>query len=131
MRDLAHSSVERIILPDASILTHYMLRKFTEVIKGLVVYPDRMRANLEQLQGLVMSEHLMLALVEKGMSKDEAYQLIQGIAMKARETGADFRALIAADPTVTKHLTAEELAACFDYQAHLKHLEHIFHRLDL
>jgi len=130
-RDLAHSCVERIILPDASILTDYMLRKFTEVIKGLVVYPDRMRANLERLKGLVMSEHIMLALVEKGMDKDEAYSLVQSIAMKAWESDGNFREMIAEDPTVKKHLTPSDLAARFDYQQHLKQIEQVFQRLNL
>ena len=130
-RDLAHSSVERLLLPDASILIDYMLRKFTDVVQGLVVYPDHMRANLERLKGLVMSEHVMLALVEKGMDKDEAYRTVQAIAMKAFESGGDFRAMIADEPAVTQRLTDHELAACFDYQSHLTHIEQVFQRLHI
>jgi adenylosuccinate lyase len=130
-RDLTNSSVERITLPDSSTLIDYMLRKFTDVVKGMVVYPDHMRANLEKMKGLVMSEHVMLALVDKGMPKDEAYRTVQAVAMKAFESGGDFRELAAADPTITSHLTEAELSACFDYDKHLKRVQAAYERVGI
>ena len=128
-RDLTNSSVERIILPDSSVLIDYMLRKFTEVVTGMVVYAENMRENLDQLQGLVCSEHVMLALVDSGMGKEEAYRTVQSVAMQAFETGGDFRAMIAEDPAVKERLSAETLAACLDYSRHLKGIERVYERL--
>ena len=138
-RDLTNSSVERIILPDSSILVDYMLRKFTDVVAGMVVYPDHMRANLERPKGLVMSEHVMLALVDKGMGKDEAYRTVQAVAMKAFESGDDpstplragFRELVGAEPAIADRLSKEELAGCFDYEKHLKRVEVAYQRLGI
>ena len=130
-RDLTNSSVERIILPDSSVLTDYMLRKFTDVVRGLVVYPNHMRANLDRLKGLIMSEHIMLALVDKGMGKDEAYRTVQAVAMKAFESDGDFRHMVAEEPTIKQHLTPSDLAACFDYDSHLKRVEQVYQRLDI
>ena len=130
-RDLTTSSVERIVLPDSSTLMDYMLRKFTGVVTGMVVYPERMRQNLERTRGLVMSEHVMLALVDKGMDKDEAYRLVQGVAMRAWDEGGDFRQMIAKEPAVAERLTPDELAACFDYERHLKRVEVAYQRLGL
>ena len=130
-RDLTNSSVERIVLPDSSVLVDYMLRKFTEVVKGMVVYPEHMRANLEKMKGLVMSEHVMLALVDKGMGKDEAYRTVQAVAMKAFEAGGDFRELVAEEPAIAGKLSKEELGECFDYDAHLKRVEAAYERVGL
>lgn len=130
-RDLTNSSVERIILPDSSTLVDYLLRKFTDVVRDMVVYPDRMRANLDRLKGLVMSEHVMLALVDKGMGKDEAYRLVQRAAMQAFEAEADFRALLLQDPAIAQRLSAEELDACFNVEQHLKRVEVAYQRLQL
>jgi len=130
-RDLTNSSVERIILPDSSVLIDYMLRKFTDVVKGMVVYPDQMRANLERLKGLVMSEHVMLALVDKGMAKDQAYRTVQAVAMKAFESGGDFRQMVSEEPEVNERLSEEELAACFDYDKHLKRIEAAYERVEI
>jgi len=130
-RDLTNSSAERIILPDSSILIDYMLRKFTDVVKGMVVYADRMRANLEHMKGLVMSEHVMLALVDKGMGKDEAYRTVQQIAMTAFETGGDFQQMVAREPAINEHLNPEELASCFDYDTHLNRIERVYQRLEI
>ena len=129
-RDICHSSVERVILPDANLLVDYMLRKFTEVMSRLTVFPETMKANLEKLRGIVCSEQVMLALVRRGMEKDEAYRLVQGHAMKAWE-GADFHGLLKADSRVSGKLSADELAACFDYQHHLRHLERVFARVGI
>lgn len=128
-RDLSNSSVERMILPDSSMLIDYMLRKFTDVVAGMVVYPENMRDNLDQLQGLVCSEHVMLALVDAGMPKDEAYRTVQAVAMEAFESGGDFRAMIAEAPAVKERLTAEQLAECFDYDRHLKGIARVYERL--
>jgi len=130
-RDLSNSAVERLILPDCNILLDYMLRRFTEVMRGLVVYPENMAANLERLRGLVYAQQVMLALVEKGMDKDEAYQLVQGHAMAAWEEGKDFRALLAADPRLTALLAPADLEAAFDLQHHLRHLDRVFARLGI
>jgi adenylosuccinate lyase len=130
-RDLTSSSVERLILPDSSILIDYMLRKLTDVVKGMVVYAEHMRANLDRLKGLVMSEHVMLALVDKGMDKDEAYRTVQAVAMRAFETDGDFRALIAEEPAVKERLKREEIAACFDYEEHLRRVEEAYRRVGI
>jgi len=130
-RDLCHSSVERILLPDANLLLDYMLRKFTDIVRNLRVYPERMRANLDRLRGLVCSEQVMLALVRKGKDKDEAYRLVQARAMEAWEREADFRELVAADPEISAALSAKELAAVFDYERHLRHVDTILKRLGI
>jgi adenylosuccinate lyase len=130
-RDLTNSSVERIILPDSSLLVDYMLRKFTDVVVGMVVYPENMRANLEKLRGLVMSEHVMLALVDKGMGRDEAYRTVQAVAMKAFESGGDFRQMVGEEPAIVKLLGKQELAECFDYEKHLKRVERVYERMGL
>lgn len=130
-RDLTNSSVERLILPDSSILIDYMLRKLTDVVEGMAVYPDRMRANLDRLKGLVMSEHVMLALVDKGMGKDEAYRTVQAVAMRAFESGGDFREMITQEPAVKERLTEEEIGACFDCEGHLKRVEEAYRRVGL
>ena len=130
-RDLTNSSVERIILPDSSVLIDYMLRKFTDVVKGMVVHADRMKANLEMLKGLICSEHVMLALVDKGMEKDAAYRVVQSVAMQAWEAGGDFRKMIADDDEVKSRLSPDDLAACFDYEKHLKRVETVYQRLNL
>jgi len=128
-RDLTNSSAERIVLPDSSLLVDYMLRKFTDVVKGMVVYPEHMRANLEKMKGLVMSEHVMLALVDKGMGKDEAYRTVQAVAMKAFEEGDDFRELVAQEPSISGMLSKDELEECFDYERHLKRVEAAYKRV--
>jgi adenylosuccinate lyase len=130
-RDLTNSSVERIILPDSSLLVDYMLRKFTDVVAGMIVYPENMRANLEKLRGLVMSEHVMLALVDKGMGRDEAYRTVQAVAMKAFESGGDFRQMVGEEPAIAKLLGKQELAECFDYEKHLKRIERVYERMGL
>jgi len=130
-RDICHSSVERIILPDASILTDYMLRKFADVMRKMAVYPERMRENLGRTKGLIASEQVMLTLVRKGMEKEEAYRLVQSAAMRAWQESADFHDLLKGDAEVGKRLSEKELAACFDIQRHLRHLEIIYARLGI
>jgi adenylosuccinate lyase len=110
-RDISHSSAERVILPDASIALHYMLVKFTGLVEGLVVDGERMRSNLAATRGLVFSQSVLLALVEKGMSRDRAYRLVQAHAMTAWESDEQLQDLLAADPEVT--LDDDQLSACF------------------
>jgi adenylosuccinate lyase len=130
-RDLTNSAVERLILPDANVLLDYMLRKFTDVVRGLVVYPERMRENMARLQGVVASQQVMLALVGKGMDKDEAYRLAQTHALAALEQGRPYREALAGDAEVTRRLSSAELDACFDAQYHLRRLEEVFRRLGI
>jgi len=130
-RDLTNSAAERIILPDSSTLIDYILRKFTDVVKGMQVYPQRMKENMGRTGALAFSEAVMLALVRKGLSRDQAYATVQRHAMKAWEQGADFRESLASDPEVNALLSGEELAACFDLKHHLRHVDHIFERMGI
>jgi adenylosuccinate lyase len=125
-RDISHSSVERVVLPDSSQLAHYVLRRLTRLLGGLVVFPDRMRSNLEATHGVVFSQPVLLALVDSGMTRDEAYRIVQRNAMRAWDDGTDFRSLLEADPDVNEAI----LDAAFDLSRSLRHLDHIFDRLD-
>jgi len=127
-RDISHSSAERVVLPDASIAVHYMLVKFNGLVEGLVVRTDRMLANVEATRGLVFSQAVLLALVEKGMTRDQAYRKVQGHAMKAWDTGERLEALLAADPEVT--LDDNELAACFSLDRVRDSARIVFDRLE-
>lgn len=129
-RDLANSSVERVILPDTCILIDWMLRKFANIVGTLNIYPENMKRNLEKMGGLVASEQVMLALIEKGLSRDEAYKVAQRNAAKAWE-GADFQQSVAEDPIVKEKLTQEEVEKAFDIRYHLKHVDETFKRLGL
>ena len=130
-RDLTHSSVERVILPDSAILLDYMLFKFKAVMEELVVNEDNMKLNLEKTLGLTFSQRLMLALVEKGLRREEAYELAQRNAMTAWEEKKDYRKLIAADQEIKEYLSEEELDQIFDWQAYLKNIDQIFKRTGL
>jgi len=130
-RDISHSSTERVILPDACLVLDYALSIFTGIIKGLNVYPDNMRRNLEITQGLVFSQRVLLALVEKGLKREQAYELVQRNAMKAWKERVPFLGLLKADRDVTARLEPKELEALFDYNFYLKHIDEIFTRLDL
>lgn len=130
-RDISHSSNERIILADSCLALDYMLDIFTGVMKGLQVYPDNMKRNLEITQGLVFSQHVMLALVGKGLSRQQAYALTQRNALKAWKTRTPFLKLLKQDKDVMKHLTGRELAEIFDYSRFLKHVDTVFQRLGL
>jgi adenylosuccinate lyase len=129
-RDLANSSVERVIFPDTTTLVHYQLRTFTGIVRGMQVYPENMAANLERMRGLVFSQQVMLALVEKGVSREEAYRLSQQLAMETWQ-GADFRQAARAHPELARYLASDELERCFDVEYHLKHLEHTFEQLGI
>ncbi len=126
-RDITHSSVERVIIPDATTLVEYMARTLAEVLEGLRVYPERMRENLYRSGGLVFSHRVLLALVRKGLSRDEAYRIVQAAAMQAWEGAGSFRDLVRA----SGHLSDEELEACFDPGPALRHVDAIFARVGL
>ncbi|HTE55680.1 MAG TPA: adenylosuccinate lyase [Kofleriaceae bacterium] len=128
-RDISHSSVERVILPDSTILVDYMLARATQLVRGLVVHADRMAENLARSGGLVFSEAVMLALVRSGLGRQRAYELVQRAALAALGGGGDFRQLLAADPDVRSHLAPDELAAAFDLHHHLRHVDAIFRRV--
>jgi adenylosuccinate lyase len=126
-RDISHSSVERVVVPDATSALEYMTRKLAGVIEGLRVYPEQMRANMERTGGLVFSHRVLLALLDKGLARDEAYKIVQTAAMQAWDGGGNFRELIRASGA----LTDAELAACFDPAPALRHVDEIFVRAGL
>ena len=130
-RDLTHSSVERIILPDSSILLHYMLHQFIMVLDELVVNKERMDENLDKTHGLVFSQRVMLALVEKGLTREEAYELAQRNALKAWDSRQSYRELLQEDAEILAHLTEEDLERIFDYKLFLKELDYIYEKLGL
>lgn len=130
-RDLTHSSVERIIIPDSCILIDYMLKKFIAVMKDLIVYPENMKRNLEKTRGLVFSETVLLELAKKGLSREEAYRLVQRNAMRAWEEETDFKGLLLQDEEVGKHLNKDEIECCFDLKHNLRNVEKIFKRLGI
>ncbi len=130
-RDISHSSVERVVLPDASILLDYMLDLFAFIIRGLQVYPERMRENLEASYGLPFSQRVLLALIEKGMNRQEAYKIVQSNAMRAWEQRTTYLELLAEDPAVTSRLSRSELESLFDYNFYLQHVDASFRRLGL
>ena len=131
-RDISHSSVERVILPDSCILTHFMLKEITGLVKNLLVYPENMKRNMNVYGGVIFSQRVLLTLVEKGMNREEAYRVVQECAMNAwNKTDGDFRKLIARDETVTKTLSSEEIDACFDPNHHLKNLDEVYQRLGI
>lgn len=128
-RDITHSSVERVIIPDSTILLDYILQKFNYIINGLVVYPERMLENLDKTKGLVNSQRVLLALVEKGLLREEAYRLVQKNAMEAIESGKSFFEVLESDNEVSKYLNPKELSELNDYKYFLRHTEVIFNRL--
>jgi adenylosuccinate lyase len=128
-RDISHSSVERVIGPDATVALDFALARLGGLIDKLVVHPQHMRKNLDRLGGLIHSQRVMLALTQKGVAREDAYRLVQRNAMKAWSGEGDFGALLAADPEVRKHLSKTELAESFDVDAHLRHVDTIFRRV--
>ena len=128
-RDISHSSVERVIAPDATIVLDFMLGRFTGLMDKLVVYPDRMLANLNMTHGVIFSQMVLLSLVEKGTTREDAYAIVQENAMKSWQEGIEFRSLLGQDERVQKHLSAAELDAIFDVNHFLKHLDFIFQRV--
>ncbi|MDP4163184.1 MAG: adenylosuccinate lyase [Bacillota bacterium] len=130
-RDISHSSAERIILPDATIALNYMLNRFGNIVKNLTVFPENMKRNMDRTYGLIYSQRVLLALIDKGFSREEAYDTVQPKTMEAWEKQVQFRSLLDADETITSQLSKEELDACFDYNYHLQHVDTIFTRLSL
>jgi adenylosuccinate lyase len=129
-RDISHSSAERIVIPDAFLAVDYMLDRFAWIVEGLVVYPERMRRNLDASHGLFFSHRLLLALVESGLPRADAYRLVQREAMRAWDEERDFRSLVAADPEIASRLGEDELEAVFDLHATVRHVDAVFGRLD-
>ncbi|RID82291.1 adenylosuccinate lyase [Peribacillus asahii] len=130
-RDISHSSAERVILPDATIALNYMLNRFSNIVKNLTVYPENMKRNMDRTLGLIFSQRVLLALIDKGLVREEAYDTVQPKAMQAWELQVPFRSLIEKDDKITSLLTKEELDDCFDPTYHLKNVDVIFDRLGL
>ena len=130
-RDISHSSVERVFLPDATIALDHMLRKFSNIIDKLLVYPDAMIANMNKTGGLIFSQNLLIALVTKGVLREDAYKWVQRNAMARWLEGADFKTNVEADPDIKKYLTDEEVEHCFDPKPMLRHVDEIFARFGL
>jgi adenylosuccinate lyase len=132
-RDISHSSVERIIMPDSCILIDYMLARFTKLVAGLVVYPENMLRNMNRYGGVIFSQAVMLKMVEKGMSREEAYRLVQSNAMKAwnNNNGGDFRGNLLSDSEVTGVLEKSEIEECFDSKHYLRNVNQVFERLGI
>jgi adenylosuccinate lyase len=130
-RDISHSSVERVILPDGTILLDYLLVKFRDIVQGMRVYPEQMQRNLNATHGVIFSQQVLLALSKAGATREAAYAMVQRNAMRAWETGEAFRALLLADTDVRKILSTAEIESCFDLEYHLRHVDAIFRRVGL
>src|SRR5204863_2927714 len=128
-RDISHSSAERVVVPDAFLALDYMLDRFVWIVDGLVVHPERMRRNLEASHYLFFSHRLLLALVDSGLARDDAYRLVQRHAMRAWEEERDFRSLVRDDPEIADRLDDTSLAAVFDLDATVRHVDVVFERL--
>ena len=128
-RDISHSSAERVVLPDSSIATDYMLDKMASLIDGLIVYPERMLENLQATRGLIFSGQLLLALTNAGIARETAYDWVQRNAMKAWDQGGDFQSLVSADKDITAKLSAEQIAKVFSLDAYLRNVDAIFARV--
>lgn len=130
-RDISHSSAERIILPDSTILLDYILNRFGSIVKNLTVFPENMKRNMDRTLGLIYSQRVLLALIDKGLAREAAYDVVQPRAMEAWEKQVPFRELVEQDATITEKLSKAEIADCFDYHYHLKNVDLIFDRLGL
>lgn len=128
-RDISHSSVERIIIPDSTILLDYMLDKMNFVISNLVVYPDKMKQNLKKTKGLIFSQKILSKLIQKGLSRTESYDIVQRLAMEAWDKELDFEKLVKEDLTIRKILEDYEVEECFDIKQHFKHIDTIFKKV--
>ncbi len=128
-RDISHSSVERVALPDSFIAVDHMLRRMTRIVRGLVVHPDRMRDNLERSRGVVFSGTVLLELARKGIAREQAYEWVQRNALRALDEGADFKALLAADPDIMGVLSTVELERAFNLRHHLRHIDGVIDRV--
>jgi len=128
-RDISHSSVERVIVPDSFIAFHHMLRRFTRIVSGMVVYPERMRENLDRSRGVVFSGTVLLELARRGVSREQAYEWVQRSAMRAFHEARDFKALLLDDADMTRVLTAADIETAFDLREQLRHVDDIFDRV--
>jgi adenylosuccinate lyase len=128
-RDISHSSAERVILPDSTTLIDYLLNKTANLIDTMFVYPERMRANLESTRGLIFSGQLLLDLVEHGVSREDAYRLVQSHAMRAWKEGLDFHQLVLADKEITSKVPRQQIEYAFDLKRQLKNVDKIFGRV--
>ncbi len=128
-RDISHSSAERVIFPDSFILTDYLLKEMTDIISSWHVYPARMMKNIQTTRGLIFSQAVMLALTRKGLSREDAYRLVQSCSLKAWQENLDFRELVKSDPEITGHLSAREIEACFSIEPYLQKIDFIFERV--
>jgi adenylosuccinate lyase len=128
-RDISHSSVERVILPDSFIALDHMLRRFTRIARGMVVHADRMRENLNRSRGVVFSGSLLLALARKGVSREQAYEWVQRNAMRSFDERRDFKTLVSADPDITGALKPAEIERAFDLNEQFSHVDEIFDRV--
>jgi len=130
-RDISHSSVERVILPDSTMIVYYMLKKFGALVNQLIVYPENMEKNLNRLHGLIYSQRVMLALADKGLTREEAYSIIQRNAMRVWKEELDFLELLKKDKEVSAHLSPQELENLFALEVHTRHVDYIFRRAGL
>ncbi len=130
-RDISHSSTERVILPDSTITLDYMLQTMTQVVDGLEVFPERMRANLDASRGMVFSQRVLLELIRSGMTRERAYEVVQRCAARVWDGDDTFEEALAADSVVTRELSAEQLAACCNLDASLKHVDRILKRVGI
>jgi len=130
-RDISHSSAERIILPDATIALDYMLNRFGNIVKNLTVFPENMKRNIDKTHGVIFSQRVLLKLIDKGMAREEAYDIVQPKAMEAWETETHFKKLLEASELISRVLTQEEIDECFDYTYHLKNVDYIFEKIGL
>jgi adenylosuccinate lyase len=130
-RDISHSSVERIIIPDSTILVDYMLVRLTGILRGIQVYPERMMENINKSYGLYNSQRILLRLIEKGMSREGAYRLVQGTAMQSWSGKKDFKELLKNDKEVKKFLSGTEIEKLFDLSYYLRNVDYIFKRVFL
>lgn len=130
-RDISHSSVERIVMPDATILLDYMLNRFANVIENLVVFEEHMKENIQRTHGLVFSQRLLLMLIDKGLSREIAYDTVQPLAMQAWEKRTAYKPIIEASEIINKHLSAEEIDEAFSYEHHTKQVDTLFKRVGL
>jgi adenylosuccinate lyase len=128
-RDISHSSVERVIIPDSTILVDYMLNRMTDMIRKLVVYPKRMQQNLELTRGLVFSQQILIALAMRGVNRQAAYIMVQKQAMRAWKGKKEFKELVLNDADIRNYLKPEEIETLFDVKAQLSHVDTIFARV--
>ncbi|MDP2643461.1 MAG: adenylosuccinate lyase [Desulfobacterales bacterium] len=128
-RDISHSSVERIIGPDSTILINYMLNRMAGLVENLIIYPDKMKNNMHLLKGLIFSQQILLALAESGVTREDAYHMVQVQAMRAWKENRDFKELILADPGITSHLGQQKIEELFDLGYHMKYINRIFERV--